>query len=307
MLIFQLTQHLRFIMLHHLHYLVGGCVGALVLFMAALSNGTVKPEIQWLDAVGEGVACLFALIWLLFLLCSRPSGRITHLMFTGCLLYWYSTVLDFADEFVRYPEHHRLFQNIESLSIPLAMLMITVGLFEWLREQRQINRQLRQREMFHREYRLLDPLTQVYTEPYLIQQLQRVCGAAMTHQPHPILFVLDIRGFAQFNMKHGMLAGDQLLKSFAELLLSHSNVDDLVCRCRGNRFALLVHQMPHAHASRHMEQALKKICHSISTELEVCWVQQPISNCTSAEALVRQSHANLDARKHNSQLESIRA
>ena len=118
MLLCQLKHYMNALITLHLHRLMGALVLVAVMLLAAFDQGTVKAQLHWGDVLGEGLASLLALLWLLVLLSARPPGRVTSILYCGATLYWLSTSLDFIDEFLHYPAEQRLFQNIESFCDP---------------------------------------------------------------------------------------------------------------------------------------------------------------------------------------------
>lgn len=290
MLIYQLIQHLRFLLANHLQRLMAAIMGALVIALCALQLGVLKPQIHWTDVAGEGTAALLALIWLTLLLCARPAGRVTTILFSGALLYWYASLLDLLDEFLAYPHQFRLFSDMESLAIPVAMLLVTIGLLEWLKEQKLINHQLKQRELIHREYQLLDPLTQLYSETYLLQQLKQLNSRGLAR---PSLFLFDIENFAQINQQQGMANGDQLLKRFAELMVSQLACDDLLCRCGGNKFALIFTQPISGDSKALVEAMLFEAIRQLQPSLSVRWVEVDWQQGQVPEALMEEANQKL--------------
>lgn len=216
----------------------------ILLALGALARhmGELKPWalIDWLDVVGEGCVLLVSLAWVLMVLKSRPHGRVTLLLFSGGLMFCCSSWLDWLDEFLHYPEGSHLMSWTESLPAPFGLAMLTWGLWGWHREQLAINAQLKSREHFFREHQLVDPLTRLYTQPYLQLVLERELGLHQQGAKPLTLLAWDIRGFGRFNLRHGELAGDKALKGLAEFLLAGLRPQDLLCRLGGDRFVALL-------------------------------------------------------------------
>ncbi|MBD1388869.1 GGDEF domain-containing protein [Neiella sp. HB171785] len=295
MLIYQLTQYYRFVWRHHSQRLLAALVGAIVLSGSAIQSSEPKPMIHWLDVAGEGAAALLALCWLLLLLCARPAGRVTNLLYAGALLYWFACLLDVLDEFVRYPLEYRLFADIESLAIPIAMLVVTIGLWHWLKEQKQINRQLRQRELVHREYQLLDPLTLLYGESYLQRQLQ---GHRLRKSPNDIeLVMFELNPPVGASPAYAAV-DERQLKQFAELMLSQLQDNDVLCRCGANRFALVMTNVAPAQASEQFVQLVQQVSRHMTiniTHIQRSWTgQQPADSflANAEHALQSQNRAS---------------
>lgn len=231
-------------------------------------NAKTWLQIDMFDVVGESAASLMALFWLWLLLISRPRGRVTNWLIYGTSLYWLTTVLDLLDEFIKYPADSRLFAWLESIPVPIGMVMISIGLVQWLKEQQSINRQLAQREHFQREHQLIDPVTQLYNARYFTMQLQREMELhRLTHKPLAVAIV-DINGFAKLNRRYGMAVADNCLRSLAGALELQLRSQDLACRFTSDRFVILLPETHgevaetliaglHSHGQRLSPQALQ--------------------------------------------------
>jgi len=210
----------------------------------ALHFGTPKQAamVDYLDVLGEGSTLLLALIGVGALLLTRPRGKVTTLLFVGCLLLSGSLTLDLLDEFFHYPENVRYMSWLESLPLPLGLLVLAVGMYGWHHEQKLIERQLRARELHYRDHRFVDPLTTLYNRNYLEHILQREIALRFEHSNELCLLHLNVKGFARINRVHGSHAGDHMLQRIGELLVSLLRETDLVCREHSDRFLLL---LPH--------------------------------------------------------------
>ena len=126
-----------------------------------LAFGTPKAfhEWQWLDIIGEGGTALFVLLWLVLVLKSRPTGRVTNYLSIGLCCIFFSWWMDVLDEFIRLPKHLGWNHWLESGPMPVGMILLTLGLYHWHREQQAINQQMEKRERIFREHRLFDKLT----------------------------------------------------------------------------------------------------------------------------------------------------
>lgn len=211
-------------------------------FALALHLGTLKPaeSIDYLDVIADGSAFLVVCGWLWLIVCSRPSGRVTEWLYYGSLLLVFSYFLNLLDEFLRYAPSVRLLSWLESFPAPVGMIVLTIGLVGWHREQRAIDRQLRGRELFLRDHQLIDPLTQLYGKEYLHAVLNREISLQQQNQRPLALLVVNIRQFGQFNRAHGVAAGDALLCWLAEWLSSQLRPTDLICRSDGDCFVALL-------------------------------------------------------------------
>lgn len=284
----------------HLDKLTLAAVLLLAALLLALQLGDVKSwaAIDWLDILGEGIVLAVALSWLTLNLLNRPAGRVTDWLYYGSLLLSCSFALDLLDEFLHYPEHMRTMSWLESVPAPLGMLALTYGLMGWHQEQRQINRQLRGRERFLRDHRLLDPLTQLYGLDYLYAVLNRELALHQQQQLALSILMLDIDQFAVFNRQHGTAAGDNYLINLAELLSSQMRESDVLCRYAGDRFvAVLVHteQAAAEIIALHLQQQLQRL--TAAGQRLHCSVACIQATQTQATAVLKQAELALRASK----------
>lgn len=220
--------------------------------------GTTKlwQEIDWWDVLGEGGIVLLTILWQFFLLLSRPPGRVTTLLTVGLCCFMFSGLLDFLDEFFRYPQEAWL-PLIENIPAPFGMILISRGLYLWYQEMLVLNAQLRRREANVREHQNVDSVTWLYRADYMHEQLRlqleqggRYCVA-----------VVDIDQFDTFNRRFGHPEGDRLLREIAELILMNARLTDLVCRYAGDRFILLMPQLALPQASLQVQQIASAVKH----------------------------------------------
>lgn len=231
-----------------------------------LAFGTAKSfsEWQWLDIVGEGGTALFMLFWLVLVLKSRPTGRVTNFLSIGLSCMFLSWWMDVLDEFVRLPKHIHWDHWLESGPMPIGMVLLTIGLFHWHREQQAINQQMEKRERVFREHRLFDKLTPLGGADYLKRQVSD-CMAQSLEQQQPLsLLALDIDDFASLNQHYGHAEGDAVLQALSQLLLLNLRRHDLLCRLAGDRFVVLLPNTGESQArllALELQQAVQSLAH----------------------------------------------
>ncbi|MES0872746.1 GGDEF domain-containing protein [Sinimarinibacterium thermocellulolyticum] len=235
----------------HLPSLLLLCAALCVGCTLALSLGQPKPlsAIAWYDVLGEAVTLLVACGWLGLVVAYRPRGWVSHCLIAGTGLLIWSYALDLFDEFFEYVGVDHPQSLLESAPAPLGMLLLTVGVAGWMREQRIVHRQLSGREHFLRDHRLLDPLTKLYNRAYLQHALERELELRAPDEPLSLL-VIDVEGFARYNHTYGAVAGDRLLVRISEWLLMRMRPSSLLCRYGGDRFVMLLPDTPLPRAVR---------------------------------------------------------
>jgi len=91
-----------------------------------------------------------------------------------------------------------------------------------------------------REQAIRDPLTGLFNRRYMEETLERELARAIREETSIGICMADIDDFKSFNDKHGHDAGDIFLKAIAEILLSYSRAEDVVCRYGGEEFLILM-------------------------------------------------------------------
>ena len=207
-----------------------------------LGAGDLKPmsDWVWLDILGEGGSALLCLVWLGLVLKSRPAGRVTNFLALGLGLVFLSWWVDALDEFILLPDSISWDHWLESAPMPLGLLLLTLGIYHWHREQLAISAQMEKRERLFREHLLFDKLTPLNTADYLRRQLQQSLTEARAAQQPLSLVILDLDDFSQINRLHGHAEGDRVLQALTQLLLLNLRHRDLLCRLAGDRFVVLL-------------------------------------------------------------------
>ena len=231
-----------------------------------LAFGTPKDfsEWQWLDIAGEGGTALFLLFWLGLVLKSRPAGRVTDYLAIGLSCMFFSWWIDVLDEFIRLPKHIGWDHWLESGPMPVGMILLTIGLYHWHREQQAINQQMEKRERVFREHRLFDKLTPLGGADYLKRQISDCLSQSLEQQQPLSLLALDIDDFTSINQQYGHPEGDAVLQALSQLLLLNLRRHDLLCRLAGDRFVVLLPNTGQSQASLlalELQQAVQSLAH----------------------------------------------
>jgi len=254
-------MNLSFLKFHrHLFFILLVVITTIVGFTAHI--GELKPivDLDLFDAAGEGGITLMTLVWIFFILISRPAGKVTTLLFMGLTLTHVSMLLDFIDEFYVYPDNNTWITTIESLPAPVGMVIMSFALYLWHQEQMTINTQLRNTERYYRDHSLTDYITGLYSAKYMKDQLQREISNAAIHQESFSVMLIDIRKFDRFNREYGDQQGDILLRETAQVILMNLRDEDLACRYASDRFIIL---MPNT-SIQNSETLSAQIEHSIA-------------------------------------------
>ncbi|EDY87000.1 ggdef domain protein [gamma proteobacterium HTCC5015] len=214
-----------------------------------------------MDIVGEGGAAIFSLSWIVLILSSRPTGPVTNYLMGGLVLIFASTWQDFLDEVTHLPETLNWGSSLESIAMPLGIIVLTIGLYQWRNEQLAIRQQLLKRERLFRNHHLIDWVTQVGGADYLRRQLSIAMQSAQSHSQPTSLLLLDLDDFAHFNHRYGAREGDRLLHELGELLMLNLRRNDILCRYAGDRYAAILPSTDARSAALVAEQLQLAVAH----------------------------------------------
>jgi diguanylate cyclase (GGDEF)-like protein/PAS domain S-box-containing protein len=85
-----------------------------------------------------------------------------------------------------------------------------------------------------------DPLTGLYNRRQLFIELERTLRYTARYRHNSAVLMLDVDNFKWINDSHGHAAGDQLLKSIAQVLAGRLRATDIVARVGGDEFAVIL-------------------------------------------------------------------
>ena len=227
---------------HHKWKLFFVGMGANVALIASLAVADLKvlAEINWLDVLSEGGAAALALVWLGLILHSRPAGRVTQYLSLGLSGIFLAGFQDLLDEFIHFPDSARWDHWIESGCMPIGLVLLTLGIYHWHKEQLSINEQLHKRERLFREHRSVDFTTNLSGADYLRKQLIQALPEHRNSEKLLALLFIDVDNFREINRRYGHQQGDHLLQALSELILLNIRRGDVLCRYAGDRFALIL-------------------------------------------------------------------
>jgi diguanylate cyclase (GGDEF)-like protein len=95
-----------------------------------------------------------------------------------------------------------------------------------------------------RDQSVRDPLTRLFNRRFMEESIGRELARARRKKRSLSVLFLDIDHFKRFNDSYGHDAGDFVLQSVADLLLSLFRKDDVACRCGGEEFAVILPESP---------------------------------------------------------------
>jgi two-component system, cell cycle response regulator len=106
---------------------------------------------------------------------------------------------------------------------------------------------------------MIDGLTGLWNRAYLEDHLSsQVTQAAQSGQPLSCI-VCDVDELRVINSRHGLTAGDEVLRSVGQFLLSQCRAQDAVCMCGAGKFSIVVSGMDRHAAGRLAERLCGQI------------------------------------------------
>ncbi len=144
-------------------------------------------------------------------------------------------------------EIHSSAMNIDGKS---EFISLYVDVTERTRAEREV--QALQEKL--REQATRDPLTGLYNRRYLDESLGRELISAERHG-YPVSVIMgDLDHFKLINDVYGHLGGDEVLRTFGDLLKRQVRGSDIYCRYGGEEFLLVLPQTSAENAARRAEQ-----------------------------------------------------
>lgn len=195
---------------------------------------------------------------------SRPAGRVTNYLALGLSCIFFSWWIDSLDEFIRLPASITWDHWLESGPMPVGMILLTLGIYHWHREQLAISAQMEKRERLFREHRLFDTLTPLGGADYLKRQLADSLQDSRDQQQPLSLLALDLDNFTAINQAYGHAEGDAVLQALSHVLLLNLRRQDLLCRLAGDRFVVVLPNTGERQAQAlalELEQAVRSLAH----------------------------------------------
>jgi diguanylate cyclase (GGDEF)-like protein/PAS domain S-box-containing protein len=129
------------------------------------------------------------------------------------------------------------FNNLQGRVIVAHDISDHIRLEDALRFQLAENEALR---LKLQEQAIRDPLTNVYNRRFLAESLDREIPRAKREERPVSIVILDVDHFKDFNDTYGHKCGDEVLQFLANLLVSNTRREDIICRYGGEEFIILM-------------------------------------------------------------------
>lgn len=124
----------------------------------------------------------------------------------------------------------------------------------------------RARQDFY-ELALIDSLTGLYNRRHFIKRLKEELREAERYQRSQAFLLMDVDNFKAINENHGLLVGDIILRSAAEIMQGVLRKVDIVGRLGGDEFGALLHETTPENSLRAARRLQKKLT-DVSIEVD---------------------------------------
>lgn len=136
-----------------------------------------------------------------------------------------------------------------------VLLSLVMDVTERTRAEREV--QALQEKL--REQSTHDALTGLYNRRYLDDTLTRELSLAQRHGHEVSVILGDLDHFKSVNDRFGHLAGDEVLRTFGDLMKGHARSSDIYCRYGGEEFLLVLPQVTTEIAIERTEQLRRSL------------------------------------------------
>jgi diguanylate cyclase (GGDEF)-like protein/PAS domain S-box-containing protein len=144
-------------------------------------------------------------------------------------------------------ESHGSLMEIDGKRSVISLLLDVTERVRAERELRALQEKLHQQST-------RDSLTGLYNRRYLDSVLERELIRA-AREDYPVSAIMaDLDHFKTVNDRHGHLAGDEVLRTFGDLMKGHAREADVYCRYGGEEFLLILPGMARDTAFQRAEQ-----------------------------------------------------
>lgn len=105
----------------------------------------------------------------------------------------------------------------------------------------------------------IDPLTTLYNRRKATQELDKFLRLAKRHNQTLCLTVLDLDHFKQINDQYGHMAGDAVLRQFAQMLQQSFRTEDVIARWGGEEFVIGMYAMSKSDGVNRLTKVLEAL------------------------------------------------
>ena len=210
--------------------------GLLLLLTDPVTESPIPSEVT-----GDVVAFIISCIWIVIIGTTRIERDTRRALDGAFALIYAATLLDLIGNFLRL---HLPLQVIQQLSMPLGMILATVGLARWIRNQRRNQERLEQQEQRLVTLSITDELSGLFNSRYFFQRIDQEIDRSLRYQRPISLLFMDIDNFKRFNDQHGHVEGDKVIRALGKTIHTLLRSNDIAFRYGGEEFVALLPETP---------------------------------------------------------------
>ncbi|MCA1057590.1 GGDEF domain-containing protein [Rossellomorea aquimaris] len=148
----------------------------------------------------------------------------------------------------------------ETIVLAICILILYIMLFGMIKKQYAMLLQNIMLKLENRNLSFVDPLTKLGNRRFMTLFSDKIFLSAKRSGKPFYVIIMDIDYFKKYNDTFGHLAGDELLKKVAEIIVNHVRKDELVIRFGGEEFIVILQDIT--------EEQVKVIWKNISDSIK---------------------------------------
>ena len=197
----------------------------------------VQASMSGLEIVGESIVVVATLVTIVLVMRISAHTIVSILLGGGAALFYLSTLMNLLDEIFAGPSSIRL---LEDLLLSFGIIAIAVGLFLFVRNQRNLLKDVEEARNRMAELSITDGLTNLYNSRHFYDRLNEEMTRGLRYQRPLSLLLIDIDDFKRHNDEYGHVAGDRVLRRLGRLVLSILRENDSAYRYGGEEFTIVL-------------------------------------------------------------------
>lgn len=209
------------------------------LLLLLLEPATTAPLPS--ELIGDGVAFLLPCVWIVLVGNTRIEQYTRRALDGAFGLIYTATFLGLFGNLMRLPFGLLL---VRQLTLPLGMILATIGLARWIRNQRRTQERLEQQEQRLVTLSITDELSGLFNSRYFFQRLEQEIDRSLRYKRPLSLLFMDIDNFKRFNDQHGHVEGDKVIRELGKTVHALLRSNDIAFRYGGEEFVALLPETP---------------------------------------------------------------
>lgn len=180
--------------------------------------------------LSEALIALLTLVALFIIQHIRELKRIYVFFVIGFTALFISLLTDVVDEFLQQPDY--ITTAFEDLFQVVGYVLIVIGIWKWIVHNKHMTNSLQR-------LATTDDLTGAYNRRWFGEVIKYEVHRAVRYADTLSLVMLDLDHFKKVNDTYGHHAGDEVLKTVADIVKGNIRATDIFARVGGEEFTVL--------------------------------------------------------------------